>query len=82
MVTLHHPPFTADDEHSGSDVMLRLLDRAFDIAGKMPDMVVSGHVHNYQRFTRKSGHHELPYLVIGNGGHFKLHRMQTHPYTF
>jgi hypothetical protein len=30
---------------------------------------------NYQRFTRELNGHEIPYLVVGSGGH-KLHKMQ------
>jgi acid phosphatase type 7 len=77
IVAIHHPPFSGDEEHSGSDAMLKLLDKAF-LSQRFPDMVVSGHVHNYQRFTRKMGKHEIPYLVIGNGGHSKLHKIQCH----
>lgn len=48
----------------------------------MPDIVFSGHVHNYQRFTREldigGKKYEIPYLVIGTGGHLKLHAMQKH----
>jgi acid phosphatase type 7 len=89
IVAVHHPSFSVDEEHSGSDVMLKLLDKAFKSTDRFPDMIVSGHVHNYQRFTRRLDKHYIPYLVIGNGGHFKLHRMQYHlgariktPYKF
>jgi acid phosphatase type 7 len=68
IVALHHAPFSGDEEHSGSDIMLKLLDKAFKHSGRLPDMVVSGHVHDYQRFTRKLDKHYIPYLVIGNGG--------------
>lgn len=78
IVAVHHPPFSADEEHSGSHVMLMLLDKAFKSTDRLPDMVVSGHVHNYQRFTRKLDKYYIPYIVIGNGGHYKLHRMQSH----
>jgi acid phosphatase type 7 len=77
IVALHHPPFSGDEEHSGSDIILKLLDKAF-LSQRFPDMVVSGHVHNYQRFTRKLGKRRIPYLVIGNGGHSKLHKIQCH----
>jgi len=65
IVAVHHAPFSGDEEHSGSDVMLKLLDKAFKSTDRLPDMVVSGHVHNYQRFTRKLGKHYIPFLVIG-----------------
>jgi 3',5'-cyclic AMP phosphodiesterase CpdA len=82
IVSVHHSPFSADDEHSGSDTILKVLDKAFKQSGRLPDIVFSGHVHNYQRFTRefnKGGKkREVPYLVVGTGGHWKLHPMQKH----
>lgn len=52
IVTVHHAPFSADDEHSGSDTILNKLDKGSKTR-RLPDIVFSGHVHNYQRFTRK-----------------------------
>ena len=51
-----------------------MLDQAFAEAHRQPDLVLSGHVHNYQRFTRNGG---LPYVVVGNGGYHNLHRMAS-----
>jgi len=31
--------------------------------------VLSGHAHNYQRFTRRVDGRETPFVVAGNGGH-------------
>jgi 3',5'-cyclic AMP phosphodiesterase CpdA len=76
IVALHHAPFSADDEHSGSDVILTVLDNGFRESGRLPDAVFSGHVHNYQRFTRNLGKRQIPYIVVGTGGHSKLHYMQ------
>ena len=67
---------------SGSDTIVNILDRGFKESGRLPDIVFSGHVHNYQRFTRQLDYdgkkYELPYIVVGTGGHSKLHRMQKH----
>jgi hypothetical protein len=54
--------------------MLADLDSAFTETGILPDLVLSGHAHNYQRFTRivtdKAGATlEIPFIVAGNGGH-------------
>ncbi len=75
LVTLHHPPYSADDHHGGSQPMHDALDSAFTKAGRWPDMVLAGHVHNYQRFTRKlsSNNRQIPYLVAGAGGYHNLH---------
>jgi hypothetical protein len=37
--------------------------------GVWPHAVLSGHAHNYQRFTRQKDDRETPFLVCGNGGH-------------
>jgi hypothetical protein len=77
-VVLHHPPFSADDHHSGSVEMKEVIANAAEQAGRRPEVVVAGHVHNYQRFT-----HEIDadtsslYLVTGAGGYHNLHAVQT-----
>ncbi len=47
------------------------LDAAFAKAGRWADIVLAGHVHDYQRFTRKvaSNGRQIPYLVAGAGGY-------------
>jgi acid phosphatase type 7 len=73
IVSLHHPPYSVDSHHGGSEEMGTILDKAFDDSGRTPDLVMSGHVHDYQRFTRKRGDEGLTYLVIGNSGYHNLH---------
>ena len=75
LVALHHPPYSADAHHGGSARMGQLLDEAFQKSGRVPDMVLSGHVHDYQRFTRTINGKQVPYLVIGAGGYHNLHKM-------
>lgn len=76
ILTCHHPPYSIDAFHGGSEPMGSVLDGAFASASRIPDLVLSGHVHDYQRFTRTmdSGA-TLPYIVIGNGGYHNLHRL-------
>jgi hypothetical protein len=73
LLAVHHPPFSGGGGHSGSGHMLKDLDAAFNTAGIAPDAVVSGHAHNYQRFTRivtvNGKTMQVPYIVAGNGGH-------------
>jgi hypothetical protein len=38
-------------------------------AGFWPHAHLSGHAHNYQRFTRTVNQFDIPYVVCGNGGH-------------
>lgn len=73
IVTLHHPPYSVDSHHGGSEAMGAILDKAFDDSGRTPDLVLSGHVHDYQRFTRQRGEKEIRYIVIGNSGYHNLH---------
>jgi hypothetical protein len=77
LVTLHHPIFSADIKHSGSAQMKQLIDDASKAAGRRPDMVLAGHVHDYQRFTRDDGSGRVtPYIVAGAGGYHNLHAIQ------
>lgn len=77
LLALHHPVVSLDDHHSGSTVMHDLLDAAAQEAGRLPDLVVTAHVHNYQRFTRRWADRPVPFIVAGAGGYHNLHYM-TH----
>jgi len=72
IVAVHHPPFSGGG-HSPSPAMLKDIDDSCTKAGIMPDAVISGHSHNYQRFTRYypfSGvNMQIPYYVVGCSGH-------------
>lgn len=65
----HHPPYTAGSRHGWSTEMQSQIDQICDSVNIWPHAVLSGHAHNYQRFTRKHGGLQIPYLVCGNGGH-------------
>lgn len=75
IVAVHHPPLSCDAHHGGSAQMGELLDRAFAASGRHPDLVLSGHVHNWQRFSRKVGSRWRPYIVCGSSGYHNLHHM-------
>jgi hypothetical protein len=76
IVTCHHPPYSIDQFHGGAKVVGEALDGSFSKSGRIPDLVLSGHVHDYQRFTRAmQGGKSLPYIVIGNSGYHNLHRL-------
>jgi acid phosphatase type 7 len=79
IVAIHHPPFSGDTEHSGSTVAEKVLFESFAATGKYPHLVLSGHVHNYQRFTvKENGQHgafDVPCVVAGNGGYTKLGKL-------
>jgi 3',5'-cyclic AMP phosphodiesterase CpdA len=74
VLAVHHPPFSGGGGHAGSSQMLADLDHAFAQEGIIPDLILSGHAHCYQRFTRsvnESSSHaiDVPFIVAGNGGH-------------
>ncbi|MDE2590450.1 MAG: metallophosphoesterase, partial [Patescibacteria group bacterium] len=76
IVSVHHPAYSLDVYHSGSKTIDQVLDGAFTKSGIIPDIVFTGHVHNYQRFTRNLKGRQVPYIVAGAGGYHNLHPMQ------
>src|ERR1700733_11137219 len=85
IVAIHHPPFSGDTEHSGSSVAEKVLFESFAATGRYPHLILSGHVHNYQRFTvTQAGRHgtfAIPCIVTGAGGYTKLgklHKIGSH----
>jgi hypothetical protein len=56
--------------------MLTDIDNACTQAGILPDLVLSGHAHIYERYTRFLGTNQIPFLVIGTGGYFNLSAFQ------
>ncbi len=75
IVAVHHPVYSFDDHHSGSPTMAKELEDAVNASRRVPNMVLSAHVHNYQRIERQLGGHTVPFFVIGNGGYWNLHRL-------
>jgi hypothetical protein len=80
IVTVHHPPFSGDVEHSGSSAVDVVLRNAFSATQRYPNLILSGHVHNYQRFTSvvegPKGQLQIPYVVAGAGGYTNLGKLQ------
>lgn len=73
----HHPPYTAGSTHGWSVDMLSQIDNICERVGIWPHAFLSGHAHNYQRFTRtRSDGTQIPYIICGNGGH-ALARLTT-----
>jgi hypothetical protein len=66
----HHPPYTAG-RHGWSVELLGQIDALCAKTGVWPHAFLSGHAHNYQRFTRtrNADKTQIPYIVCGNGGH-------------
>jgi hypothetical protein len=85
MVAVHHPPYSLDTMHGGYPYIGDAIDQAAKKAHIWPDLILSGHVHNYQRFSRKvmvdsDSQKTIPYLIAGAGGHAnrpeRLHKIQ------
>jgi hypothetical protein len=76
LLAVHHPAFSFDDNHSGSAYIRDVLDDAFGASGRLADVVLTAHVHNYQRFTRRMSGRQVPFLVAGAGGYWHLHGMR------
>ena len=69
IIAVHHPPYTYGSTHYSSPRMLQDIDQAATTAGFWPHAVISGHAHNYQRFTRVVNDTQIPYIIGGCGGH-------------
>jgi len=76
IVAVHHPAFSLDNFTSGSITIKDNLENGFKKSGRIADMVLTGHVHNYQRFTYSYDGQKIPYIVAGAGGYPNLHCMQ------
>ncbi len=79
VVALHHPVYSFDKYHSGSPNMALELQDAINTTRRVPNMVLSAHVHNYQRIEKTIGVHTIPFFVIGNGGYWNLHYLASAP---
>jgi hypothetical protein len=73
ILALHHPIYSFDPYHSGSSKMADALENAIRDTGRVPNLVLSGHVHNFQRIEQEIGGHTIPFIVNGNGGYSNLH---------
>src|SRR5271170_7147460 len=63
IIAVHHPPASVDAKHGGSVGVEKDLDSCCQAAGLWPDVVLSGHAHLYQRFTRVVNGKQTPYVV-------------------
>jgi len=75
IVTVHHPCYSLDSAHGGSPDILAAIDQSISEANRAPDAIISGHVHNYQRFSRDVGGRAVPYIVAGAGGYADTPRL-------
>ena len=70
ILAVHHPIYSAYGGHPGSTRLKQFLDESCQAAGRAPDVVLTGHVHNYQRFAAPLlDKTEVPFIVAGAGGY-------------
>jgi acid phosphatase type 7 len=69
IVAVHHPIYSAYGPKPGSQPLYDFLNTACTIAKRTPDLVLTGHVHNYQRFTGTLAGKDVPFIVAGAGGY-------------
>ena len=82
LIAVHHPPFSfgvkpkthsAGGLHGSSTDMLHQIDTICAKVGVYPHAFISGHAHNYQRYTRTVNMggkaFDVPFIVCGDGGH-------------
>lgn len=72
ILAIHHPIYSAYGSHPGSTRLKDLLEHSCTAAGRAPDVVLTGHVHDYQRFSAPlAGKNNVPFIVAGAGGYNK-----------
>ncbi len=80
LLAVHHPPFAyqtpdgiAKGSHASSIEMLAQIDTICSKVGVYPHAFLSGHAHNYQRYTRMvsmgGASYQVPFIICGDGGH-------------
>lgn len=76
ILALHHPLYSAYGHHPGSLPMKLMVEEAAKDSGRTPDLILAGHVHDYQRFTGNINGKQVPCIVAGAGGYNqKLHML-------
>jgi hypothetical protein len=79
IIATHHPPFTGSSSHVPSPTMLQQIDDACTSVGIWPDLHLSGHSHEYERYTRTVGGKQIAYVVAGMGGYYDLPGLKAKP---
>lgn len=73
ILAVHRPVYSVDVVHGSNLDLGDALDRCCARAGRWPEAVLSGHAHNYQRFSRRVQGRVIPYVVAGSGGFHQRH---------
>jgi hypothetical protein len=82
ILALHHPLYSFDVFRSGSARMADVVENAIRDTRRVPNLVLAGHVHDYQRIEKSiSAAAPTPFIVIGNCGYPNLHALHSPPGT-
>jgi acid phosphatase type 7 len=83
ILALHHPVYSFDDHHAGSPLMADAVQHAINDSRRLPNLVLTAHVHNYQRIEREAVIGDegtmIPFIVAGAGGYYHLHGLNVQP---
>lgn len=78
ILAMHHPIYSFDVFHSGSSKKADVLENAIRDTGRVPNLVLAGHVHDYQRIEKTIAPSvPTPFIVAGNGGYHNLHALHS-----
>jgi len=70
ILAIHHPIYSAYGSHPGSTRLKTFLDDCCTEAKRAPAVVLTGHVHDYQRFSAPLyDKQDVPFIVAGAGGY-------------
>jgi hypothetical protein len=69
ILALHHPILSAYGPHPGSQYLKSIIDGAAKKANRIPNLILTGHVHNYQRFTGSIDGKPVTTIIAGAGGY-------------
>ncbi len=82
ILALHHPILSAYGQHPGSLAMKTIIEEAAKSAARTPNLILTAHVHDYQRFTASINGKPVTTIVAGAGGYNqKLHRLDAKTFS-
>ncbi len=78
LLALHHPIYSFDSYHSGSKRMASAVQQAINDSRRVPNMILTAHVHNFQRIEKPLVENtQTPFIVAGMGGYYNLHKLNS-----